>query len=116
MKHIKVTKGEHSAVVLASNEAFYKAQGYTISEPKKTEIEAAFPEEKKVETAKVDSSAKKALEEAQKALEAANVEKSDLLLKIETEISAHNETKKALEEAQKALEAAKQEIEKLPKK
>lgn len=73
MKYIKVTKEESSSVVLSSNEAFYKAQGYTISEPSKAEIEASFPEEKK-ETTKVDSSAKKALEEAQKALEAANQE------------------------------------------
>lgn len=53
-KYVKLTKKDSDEyhVVLATNEAFYKSQGWEVSDPSKKEIEKFFPEESKEKPAK----------------------------------------------------------------
>lgn len=111
MKYIKVTKDNSSSVVLGSNEAFYKAQGYEISEPSKSEIENSFPEEREKPKA-AESNSKKAAEEALKVEKAAHGETLKALELKQVELE---ETQAKLEEALKNLDLANIEIEKLSK-
>ena len=79
-KYVKLTKKDSDEyhVVLATNEAFYKSQGWEVSDPSKKEIEKFFPEESKEKPAKDDSASK--ITELQSLLEA---EKSESLRKDE---------------------------------
>jgi len=50
---IKVTaKGQDPVVVLATNEAFYRSQGFEVEEPSESEIVEHFPEYKTDKTSK----------------------------------------------------------------
>ena len=66
-KYIKAKnpKTEESVVVLASNAAFLKSQGYVVSEPSEDEILLSFPEEGSIKRA-IESDYKSALSELER--------------------------------------------------
>jgi len=122
MNYIKVTQGEKSFVVLAANKAFYKKQGYSISEPTKQEIEAHFPTPKNKKQSRADLSDTLEYESLRASLTTVSAD-------LANEKSEHEKTKSELEtvkselttvsadlaNAQTELEKAKKEIEKLKK-
>lgn len=108
-KYIKVTdKNGKSTIVLSSNEAFAKNQGFKISEPTQEEVQQYFPNEKgkTVNKQNVNSSSEKELEKAQKALE--------------KEKSEHEKTKQQIDKLKSEhaaqVEKLQAEIDKLKKK
>lgn len=140
-KYIKVTDAnKKSSVVMATNEAFYKSQGYQISEPTQEEIEEYFPSARVVTASvqKVDTSGVET--ELQQVRTDLNEEKAEHLTtknlldkekedhaetanKLKVEQGHHADTKQALDAAKDELqqvrtdlESAQKELDKLKKK
>lgn len=126
-KYIKVTDAnKKSSVVMATNESFYKSQGYQISEPSQQEIDEYFPSARVVTASvqKIDTSGVET--ELQKVRTDLNVEKAEhaeTANKLKVEERYHSDTKQALDstkdELQKVrtdLESVQKELDKLKKK
>lgn len=140
-KYIKVTDAnKKSSVVMATNEAFYKSQGYQISEPSQEDIEKYFPSErvvtgsvKEVDTYKPESELLKMRtdlnEEKAEHLTTRNLfdkeqaDHAETANKLKVEQVHHAGTKQALDstkaelqQVRADLESVQKEIDKLKKK
>lgn len=132
-KYIKVTDAnKKSSVVMATNEAFYKSQGYQISEPTQEEIEEYFPSArvviasvKKVDTSGIESELQQVrtdlYEEKAEHITTKNLlekEKEDLAEtanKLKVEQGHHADTKQALDSAKDELQQVRTDLDKLQK-
>lgn len=132
-KYIKVTDANNkSSVVMATNEAFYKSQGYQISEPTQEEIEEYFPSSRVVTATvqKVDTSGLET--ELQQVRTNLNEEKAEHLTtknllqqekdnhaettnKLSVEQGHHAETKQSLGAAQTELQQVRTDLESVQK-
>lgn len=119
-KYIKVTpKGEKEGrVVLASLKSFFVSQGAKIEQPTQEEIEAAFPEERKVGARSAQPQPSQPEVNATIADQKTTIERqAELITKLEEELKAvKEEREKAYEQVAalgKSLEEADQLIEKL---
>jgi len=114
-KYIKVTDANNkSSVVMATNEAFYKSQGYQISEPTQEEIEEYFPSARvatapvqKVDTSGVESE----LQQVRTDLEKEKEDHAETANKLKVEQGHHADTKEALDSAKSELQQVRTDLE-----
>ena len=119
-KYIKVTpKGEKEGrVVLASLKSFFVSQGAKVEQPTQEEIEAAFPEERKVGARSAQPQPSQPEVNATIADQKTTIERqAELITKLEEELkTVKEEREKAYEQVAalgKSLEEAEHLIEKL---
>ena len=118
-KYIKVTNAnKKSSVVMATNEAFYKSQGYQISEPTQEEVEEYFPSARvattpvqKVDTSGVESE----LQQVRTDLEKEKEDHAETANKLKVEQGHHADTKQALDSAKSELQQVRTDLESVQK-
>ena len=114
-KYIKVkSKDKKTAVVLATNEGFYRSQGYELSDPTEEEIKEYFPSEfasQKIPSKADLSGLETELGQVKADLENEKQAHVATTNKLSEEQNLHTETKNSLATTQSELKQAKTDLE-----